>query len=58
MPEKAELDDGISDEFRKIFEKFSFRDAAASEVSIRTSLICNCLFYFIFLQLGCNLRLF
>ncbi|KAK0607423.1 hypothetical protein LWI29_014753 [Acer saccharum] len=29
--EKAELEDGIDDEFRKIFDKFRFRDAAGSE---------------------------
>lgn len=32
VPEKAELDDNLDDEFRKVFEKFSFRDATGSEV--------------------------
>ncbi|MBA0568657.1 hypothetical protein Golob_006134, partial [Gossypium lobatum] len=31
VPEKAELDDGIDEEFRKVFEKFSFWEAAGSE---------------------------
>ncbi|KAL3519703.1 hypothetical protein ACH5RR_017852 [Cinchona calisaya] len=31
VPEKAELDGDLDDEFRKIFEKFSFKDAAGSE---------------------------
>lgn len=32
VPEKAELEDGMDDEFRKIFEKFSFQDSAGAEV--------------------------
>ncbi|KAL3519717.1 hypothetical protein ACH5RR_017866 [Cinchona calisaya] len=31
VPEKAELDGDLDDEFRKIFEKFSFKDPAGSE---------------------------
>ncbi|XWS12686.1 hypothetical protein CRYUN_Cryun37aG0111600 [Craigia yunnanensis] len=31
VPERAELDDGIDEEFRKVFEKFSFWEAAGSE---------------------------
>ncbi|KAL3741859.1 hypothetical protein ACJRO7_017347 [Eucalyptus globulus] len=31
VPEKAELDDGLDDEFRKVFEKFSFHEAVGSE---------------------------
>lgn len=32
VPEKAELDDSLPEEFRKVFEKFSFSETAASEV--------------------------
>ena len=32
VPEKAELEDGMDEEFRKIFEKFSFQDSAGAEV--------------------------
>lgn len=32
VPEKAELDDVMDEEFRKIFEKFSFQESAGSEV--------------------------
>ena len=32
VPERAELDDGIDEEFRKVFEKFSFWEAAGYEV--------------------------
>lgn len=32
VPEKAELDEGLDEEFRKIFEKFSFSDINGSEV--------------------------
>lgn len=31
IPEKAELDGAFDDEFRKIFEKFTFKETAASE---------------------------
>lgn len=31
VPEKAELDDSLPEEFRKVFEKFSFSETAASE---------------------------
>lgn len=31
VPEKAELDEGMDEEFRKIFEKFSFSDVTGSE---------------------------
>lgn len=33
VPEKAELEDGLDDEFRKVFEKFSFHEAVGSEVN-------------------------
>lgn len=36
VPEKAELVDGMDDEFRKIFEKFTFNDTAGSEVNVWT----------------------
>lgn len=32
VPEKAELDPGMDEEFRRIFEKFSFQDSAGAEV--------------------------
>lgn len=32
VPEKAELEDGLDEEFRKIFEKFNFHEIAGSEV--------------------------
>jgi len=32
VPEKAELVEGMDEEFRKIFEKFSFADVTALEV--------------------------
>jgi len=39
VPEKAELVEGMDEEFRKIFEKFTFTDATALEV-----ILClNCL---------------
>ncbi|KAL2473318.1 proline-rich spliceosome-associated (PSP) family protein [Forsythia ovata] len=31
VPEKAELDDDLNEEFRKVFEKFSFSEGAAEE---------------------------
>ncbi|KAI3718888.1 hypothetical protein L6452_19773 [Arctium lappa] len=31
IPEKAELDGDLDDEFRKVFEKFTFKESAASE---------------------------
>lgn len=34
IPEKPELEDGLDEEFRKIFEKFSFSEAAQSDVSV------------------------
>lgn len=47
VPEKPELDDGVDDEFRKIFEKFSFQDIAGFEVSGRTLVDCwHCLVVF------------
>lgn len=33
VPEKAELDDGIDEDLKKVFEKFSFREAAGTEVN-------------------------
>ncbi|XP_031260085.1 splicing factor 3B subunit 2-like [Pistacia vera] len=36
VPEKAELVDGMDDEFRKIFEKFTFNDTAGSEENDKT----------------------
>ena len=32
VPEPAELDDGMDEEFRKIFSKFSFRETTATQV--------------------------
>lgn len=32
VPEKAALNDGMDEEFRKIFEKFTFQDSAGAEV--------------------------
>ena len=32
IPEKAELDGYLDDEFRKVFEKFTFKETAPSEV--------------------------
>lgn len=32
VPEKAELDGEFDEEFRKVFEKFTFTDATGSEV--------------------------
>lgn len=34
VPEKAELDGEFDEEFRKVFERFTFTDAAGSEVKI------------------------
>lgn len=34
IPETAELDGDLDDEFRKIFERFNFREAAGSEVKV------------------------
>ncbi|XP_023752638.1 uncharacterized protein LOC111901003 [Lactuca sativa] len=36
VPEKAELDGYFDDEFRKIFEKFTFKETAASEENDKT----------------------
>lgn len=33
IPEKAGLDEALDDEFRKIFEKFSFHEKAGLEVT-------------------------
>ncbi|GLT63762.1 hypothetical protein SLA2020_363010 [Shorea laevis] len=32
VPEKAELDDGMDEEFRKVFEKFSFQESVSEDV--------------------------
>ncbi|CAL9233046.1 unnamed protein product, partial [Arabidopsis halleri] len=32
VPEQPELEDGFDDEFRKIFDKFNFRESVVSEV--------------------------
>lgn len=32
VPEQPEFEDGFDDEFRKIFDKFNFRESVASEV--------------------------
>lgn len=34
VPEQPELEDGFSDEFKQIFEKFSFKELVASEVGL------------------------
>lgn len=46
VPEKAELDDGIDEEFRKVFEKFSFWEAAGSEVKSNSVLYDQLIFEF------------
>jgi len=38
VPEKAELVEGMDEEFRKIFEKFSFADVTALEVILMSQL--------------------
>lgn len=45
VPEKAELEDGIDEEFRKIFEKFSFQDSAGAEVQRNHLIIYFDLFF-------------
>ena len=34
VPEKAELDDPLLDDFKAIFEKFTFKDAAAAAAEV------------------------
>lgn len=34
VPEQADFDDGMDEEFRKIFEKFTFRETAGTQVRI------------------------
>lgn len=44
VPEPAELDDGMDEEFRKIFSKFSFRETTATQVRgifPRPFFLCN-----------------
>ena len=44
VPEPAELDDGMDEEFRKIFSKFSFRETTATQVKgilPRPFFLCN-----------------
>lgn len=38
VPEKVDLDDALLEEFKSVFEKFSFRDSAAGEVGMGTPL--------------------
>lgn len=53
VPEKAELDEGLDDEFRKIFEKFSFTDVTGSEVINHPPLSkFHCIFVHYLLKLG------
>lgn len=39
VPEKAELDGELDEEFRKVFEKFSFTAATVSEVKTNSCLV-------------------
>ena len=51
VPEKAELDGDLDDELRKVFEKFSFKDAVGSEVRGPIHFIKLLLFVLVFLAL-------
>lgn len=52
MPEKAELDDPLLDDFKAIFEKFTFKDAAAAAAEVHHSLL-----YFHHKNLGTDLEM-
>lgn len=42
VPEKAELDGDLDEEFRKVFEKFTFKEVSGSEVCTCCMLVGRC----------------
>ena len=52
VPEKAELIEGMDEEFRKIFEKFSFADVTALEVKLMFQLSSSRCIFFLYCLTG------
>jgi hypothetical protein len=50
VPEEAELDGSMYEEFRKIFDRFNFHETAGTQVKCSFFLLCN---FILFILIVC-----